>query len=480
MKFTTTSRPAANSAPRALRRASLAAGISTRNAFTSLCWLAAGVGLLATVTSFCAATPAHAQVSESVLHNFVGTDGQAPESPLLADLSGKPNTPRGLYGATSFGGTYHSGTAYMLTAPKHGQSAWTEATLWNFGKDGDDPGGLLSQSKKISLTTPLFGTTNGGAKGYGTVFSLTGSVATTIWTFKNGSDGGTPIGVMPVADGTGALYVGTQTGGGTAKCGTVIELTPPQPGETAWTETTIWTFTGKADGCKANGLIIDKRGVLTGTAVSGGYTGCAGGCGTVFQLTPPVAGQTAWTEQTIWTFQGFQSDGSAPLGTLTPGKKGEFYGVTAYGGDLGGGAPGNGSIFMLIPPTKNQTQWTERVLLNCGSGSCPASGGVIIDASGKLYGTSPFGGANSAGSVFELAPPAEGQGAWTNTTLFSFSRGNSVNGWAPEGPLTADKSGVLYGTTSIGGVGTARAMAVVWCSAWRARDSCHDAPIPPV
>jgi len=410
----------------------------------------AAVFCIGTVSAF----PVHAQVSESVLHNFASTDGADPDSPLLADLSGKSGTPRGLYGTTGLGGPSHRGTAFMLAAPKKGQSAWIETTLWSFTgqKDGDmtDGSGLFAQTKKISPDTALFGTTNGGGKGYGTVFSLAGSKLTTIWSFKDASDGGNPNGATPVADASGALYVGTQTGGGAANCGTVVKLTPPQSGQTAWTETTIWTFTGQADGCKANGLIIDKAGVLTGTAVNGGDAGCAGGCGTVFQLTPPVAGQTAWTEQTLWAFKGYQSDGSAPLGIVTPGGNGEFYGVTASGGDLGGGPPGNGSIFMLTPPAKNQTQWTEQVLLNCGSGACPDSG-LIMDASGALYGTSPFGGANLAGSAFKLAPPASGQGAWTYALLFSFARG--TGGWVPDGPLTADKQGTLYGTTTIGGTG---------------------------
>ncbi len=65
------------------------------------------------------------------------------------------------------------------------------------------------------------------------------------------------------------------------------------------------------------------------------------------------------------------------------------------------------------------------------------------DSSGNLFGTTDRGGANDDGTVFEMA-----NGSTTITTLSSF---NSVDGTDPEGGLVMDESGNLYGTTYSGG-----------------------------
>jgi len=49
-------------------------------------------------------------------------------------------------------------------------------------------------------------------------------------------------------------------------------------------------------------------------------------------------------------------------------------------------------------------------------GSNPPAG-VVIGEGGVLYGTTSFGGASNAGTVFQLKPPASPGGAWTETVL---------------------------------------------------------------
>src|ERR1700761_2820000 len=56
-------------------------------------------------------------------------------------------------------------------------------------------------------------------------------------------------------------------------------------------------------------------------------------------------------------------------------------------------------------------------------GSFPHAG-VIGDKKGNLYGVTSSGGADHSGVIFELSPPAEGQTAWTQTTLYAFTGGN--------------------------------------------------------
>lgn len=75
-----------------------------------------------------------------------------------------------------------------------------------------------------------------------------------------------------------------------------------------------------------------------------------------------------------------------------------------------------------------------------GDGAFPTS--QLVDMNGVLYGTTDFGGADVAGTVFKITT----NGA--ETTLYSFKK--SPDGAFPDGGLT-DVNGTLYGTTSEGG-----------------------------
>jgi hypothetical protein len=86
-------------------------------------------------------------------------------------------------------------------------------------------------------------------------------------------------------------------------------------------------------------------------------------------------------------------------------------------------------------------------------------GGVILDGSGNLYGTTSQGGTQECsddynvfgcGTVFELSPNNSG-GEWTETILYNF-RSNAIDdGYFPNAGLVMDSSGNLYGTTQYGG-----------------------------
>src|SRR4029077_9577645 len=74
-------------------------------------------------------------------------------------------------------------------------------------------------------------------------------------------------------------------------------------------------------------------------------------------------------------------------------------------------------------------------------------GGLTLDGIGNLYGTTDEGGAYNQGVAFELTP--DSNGSWTETVLHNF--GGEGDGAGPEGSLTFDKQGNLYGTTTGGG-----------------------------
>ena len=136
------------------------------------------------------------------------------------------------------------------------------------------------------------------------------------------------------------------------------------PVQNAPVENVLYSFTGGTDGGNPfAGLIADKEGALYGATYYGGGGNCAElsflGCGTVFKLTPPAKGQTAWTETVVYTFCWLSncSDGAFPQADLIADKEGALYGTTQGGGTgCPNAASGCGTVFKLTPPAKGQSQ----------------------------------------------------------------------------------------------------------------------------
>jgi uncharacterized repeat protein (TIGR03803 family) len=267
--------------------------------------------------------------SESVLHSFTDDDGAYLVDRLILDQSGN------LYGTTVFGGRFHGGTAFQLSPPTPG-GGWTLTTLHDFtGRaDGIDPeAGLISDVRGA-----LYGTTIAG-----NIFKIVHQAQWSLkvlYVFGGGSNSGQlSEGVLLFGD-NGVLYGTQKFGGGTANAGAVYQLTPPAGGSRAWTETTIYRFTGGADGVyPLAGVIADGAGNLYGTTAGNGQSSL----GTVYRLTPPTVPGGDWTETTLHTFAG-GSDGSGPSAGLIFGRGGALYGATA-----GGGAFGKGTVFKVVP-----------------------------------------------------------------------------------------------------------------------------------
>lgn len=212
---------------------------------------------------------------------------------------------------------------------------------------------------------------------------------TTLWGFTGGSDGANPFGSLIADENTGALY-GTTSGGGASGNGTVFKIDTVDQ-----TLTTIYSFLGSPDGAGPDlgALLIDDKGALYGTTPGGG----AHGNGTVFKLTPPGHGQTSWTLSTLYAFTG-GNDGSSPQSTLIADAAGSLYGTTNLGGAIN--TPtctfvnGCGVVFKLIAGEHGQAPWTEIVLWTFSGGTDGSSpvAGLIADNRGALYGTTVLGG----------------------------------------------------------------------------------------
>jgi hypothetical protein len=105
-------------------------------------------------------------------------------------------------------------------------------------------------------------------------------------------------------------------------------------------------------------------------------------------------------------------------------------------------------------------EWKEKVLYSFQGGtdgSLPG-GGVVFDKAGNLYGVTVEGGSAACppgwcGTIYQLSPPKQKGGAWTETVLYVFQGHDQNDGSSPTGPLIADSAGNFYGVTGYGGSG---------------------------
>jgi uncharacterized repeat protein (TIGR03803 family) len=153
-------------------------------------------------------------------------------------------------------------------------------------------------------------------------------------------------------------------------------------------------------------------------------------------------------ETVIYSFRGGTDEGF-PQGGLAMDSSGNLYGTT-----LGGGLSDYyGTVFRLQPVSIGV--WKQTVLhlfTGATDGSQPYAP-VIFDSKGNLYGTTSSGGdlfgcnGLGCGLVFKLTPTPHGQ--WKETVLYRFTGG--ADGSQPHASLTLDAGGNIYGTTTRGG-----------------------------
>src|SRR5271154_5602458 len=244
-----------------------------------------------------------------------------------------------------------------------------------------------------------------------------GQTPVTVTTLLNFNNTNGAYSFASVAIGSGGVVYGTALDGGANGDGVVFQVTPPAAPGDSWIPSVIYNFKGpKGDGSNPYaGLIIDGNGSLYGTTTRGG----ALGRGTVFELATPASPGGPWREEILYSFgSGGAADGAYPYSGLSSDSTGTLYGTT-----VSGGAAGLGTAFALTPPAVSGGAWTETVLYSFGSGGDGASpyAALAVGKSGRLYGTTPYGGAFGSGTVFVLPPPLSQGGSWTETILHSFA-----------------------------------------------------------
>jgi len=346
--------------------------------------------------------------SQKVLYSFCAQtdckDGLHPFGSLILDINGN------LYGITGTGGTKNQGVVFELS-PGVGKK-WQLNILYNFCSKG---GSNCTDGKVPSPGLTYTGASSGIAY-----------------------------------DGTSPLY-GVTSDGGDSFDGTVFALTPPKLGKSKWTETVLHSFDANGtDGANPNGpLISDSLGNLYGTTSAGGPEFF---WGVIFELIPN-AQRNKWTETILYDFCADPncSDGSFPQSGVIADPAGNLFGATS-----GGGTSDDGVVYKFIPSDVASGETVLHsfcVLSDCTDGNEQAhSSDITMDTSGNIFGTTPWGGGHDidfegdgGGTVFAL------DGTSFNV-LYSFcAQAKCADGEYPSGALIVDGSGRIFGTTEYGG-----------------------------
>jgi uncharacterized repeat protein (TIGR03803 family) len=235
---------------------------------------------------------------------------------------------------------------------------------------------------------------------------------------NNPTDGAVPqAGLVQGVDG---LLYGTTHQGGTNEGGTVFTVT------TNGTYTTLWQFGVPGDGFEPEaGLIQGSDSNFYGVTSAGGPSNDNG---IVFQITPGGA---------LTNLHSFTAaDGDFPLGGLVQGSDGNFYGTTSADGPNSGG-----TVFKLTP----DGAYTVLHAFGSGDDGYQPAAALVQASDGNLYGTTPYGGTDGNGIVFQITPDGS-----VYNILHTFSP-ISPNGDSPVAGLIQGRDGYLYGTTTTGG-----------------------------
>jgi uncharacterized repeat protein (TIGR03803 family) len=393
--------------------------------------------------------------SFSVLRSFsYDTDGANPTAALL------PNGDGYLYGTTPYGGLNATGSVFRLKA---NGSSFTVLRHLNLNTDGTTPSSALIRGPGGYL----YGTAQlGGPTQAGTIFKLKpNGTAFTVLPFPYCVDGCNPVASV-VSGQDGYLYGTTLTGGPTGS-GTVFKI---KPDGSSFSLLHSFSYT---DGAGPASMILLGDGYLYGTTGIGGQNGN----GTLFRLK-----RDGSSFAVLYSFLS-ETDGAGPS-SLLQGSDGYLSGTTSGGGGLS-----NGTIFKVKP---NGTEFnvlhhffggaqghspliqigdyfygTSRVSAGFGGGAIfrikldgssyselrlfdftadgsSPSAALINAGDGYLYGTTQFGGANGAGTVFRLQPDGS-----LFEVIYSFNFDS--DGAYPSAPLFQGGDGYFYGTTQYGG-----------------------------
>ena len=349
-------------------------------------------------------------------------------------------------------------------------SAFTMFTNFT-GPDGAYPETGLTQGSDGNLygTTylggsNLIGPPTTGTNSYGTVFKMTTNGAL-LWQVSFTDTNGSFLGAYPdgaLRLGPDGNFYGTTLLGGSNGSGSIFKVT------TNGTFSPVYSFdalpgtrsiaaintdtaaTNDTGGEPIGALTLGPDGRFYGTTIYGG----SNGVGTVFRVTTNGILSTLVTFGPATNITSTNTAGSRPIVGLTLGTDGVFYGTTAYGG-----SNGQGTVFKLTTNGAFTSLVSFDALVTNGPVATNATGvtpaGTLTErADHNFYGINISGGTHGVGTIFKVTPSG------TLTPLFSFDQlvsnghvGTNASGAKPHGGLTVGSDGNLYGTTVNGGLG---------------------------
>lgn len=342
-------------------------------------------------------------------HMLSETDGCVTNSLLLASDGN-------FYGMASEGGIQGGGTIFRISPA--GDFTVLESLPGSY--QGSTPVNSLVQGQDDLL----YGMTqHGGAYGTGTIFRLDSEGSYTVLRslensyFKEKYDGFRPLGnLVQARDGN---FYGLTPEGGLYNCGTFFRISP------AGDYTVLYPFEGGEFGASPWGSLVEGRdGAFYGMTQTGGFSGA----GVIFRA-------TADGILSVLHAFNYSPDGAAPRGSLLLSRDGNFYGLTALGGEYN-----RGTLFRVSPEGDFATLFAFTLHEHGGT----PFGDLIQDAAGNLYGMTNSGGRLDGGTIFSCTP----EGAVT--VLHHFYK-NDTTGYGPTGKLLRTPDGTLYGMTPDGG-----------------------------
>jgi uncharacterized repeat protein (TIGR03803 family) len=363
--------------------------------------------------------------------------------------------------------------------------AQTYTALYDFGTKATDPespqySGIITQGRDGNLYSTARSTPLGACSYCGAAFSISPAGVLTVYDFTPTGMGYTPLsGVSLGIDGN---FYGTTESGGTFNRGTIFRVTssgtlatlynfgtcqypcidgfipnsPPMQGADGnFYGTTPHSGDGTNDGIAYQITSTGKYKILHVFSLSsGGYnpdapfiqgtdgsfygTTTVGGkslsstcvaafssfsCGTVFKMT--ATGHVTFLHEFV------QTDGAGPIGPVTQGSDGNFYGTTSEGG-----TSKLGVVFKMT------SKGVLTVLHNfAGSDGQNPDGGLVQASDGNFYGTTSGGGTLGHGTIFKVTL------AGAFSVIHNF---DSTNGATPEVTMVQHTNGILYGDTDNG------------------------------
>ena len=337
-------------------------------------------------------------------------DGERPGAQLAPGADGA------LYGTTEAGGPHGDGTVFRVDT--RGRIELVHAF------DGSD-GFSVTAGLAPGADGWLYGATVlGAAHGLGGLFRIaTDGRFELLHSFDDGADQGASDVVSPLTLGPdGALYgTSARSNRYPEHNGTVFK----------WTQAgglqILYVFGTRARDPMA-GVTLAADGLLYGVTESDGKRDC----GVLYALATDGSG---W--RIAHTFDS-DVDGCHPVATMIAGADGALYGTTQFGGPIGG----QGTIFRFDTATQDVT--VLHVFHDDDALGGDPLGGLSRDAAGTLFGTTLYGSAHGAGSVFSLRRDG------TLRLLDAFAY-DGVDGTSPWSPPTTAPDGSLMGTTLLGG-----------------------------